>query len=195
MCLDGRSYKGKAALETDELLFRGETRHVIRLRDIASAKAQDGELIIVHAHGRTSFQLGASAEKWANKILHPPSRIEKLGVKAGMRVAVLGVRDAGFADEIARQGAEQVARPRKGLDLIFLGLDRPAELKRLITLQRYLQPAGAIWVIYPRGSKTVPESAVRKATLAAGLVDVKVVRFSDVYTSVKLVIPVKRRSR
>src|SRR5271163_2129813 len=72
---------GKALLETSELIFRGEFRLKIPFAQIKSLKAVDGELRIDFPEGKASFELGPQAKKWANKILHPKSRMEKLGIK------------------------------------------------------------------------------------------------------------------
>ena len=78
--------EGKALLETSEVLFRGDFRLKIPFSSIKSAKTVDGELRLQTAEGLASFHLGAAAGKWLEKILHPKSRIEKLGVKAGSKV-------------------------------------------------------------------------------------------------------------
>jgi len=44
------------------------------------------------------------------------------------------------------------------------------------------------------GMRTLREDGVRKVCLPLGLVDVKVVRFSDTHTAEKFVIPVSSRS-
>src|SRR5467141_5325739 len=82
--------QGKALLETSEILFRGDFRLKIPFSTIQSVKAVDGELRLQTADGLAVFQLGATAEKWRDKILHPKSRIEKLGVKPGAKVSLLG---------------------------------------------------------------------------------------------------------
>ena len=47
---------------------------------------------------------------------------------------------------------------------------------------------GALWVVRPKGAKTeVTEGATQQAGLEAGLVDVKVVSFSDTHTAEKFV--------
>src|SRR6266850_8300711 len=91
---------GKALLETSEILFRGGFRLKIPFSMIKSAKAVDGELRLQTAEGLAVFHLGAAAEKWRDKILHPKSRIEKLGVKSGAKVALLGELDAEFLREV-----------------------------------------------------------------------------------------------
>src|SRR5256885_7450233 len=92
--------EGKALLETSEILFRGDFRLTIPFSAIKSAKAVDGELRLQTAEGLAVFCLGATAEKWCEKILHPKSRLEKLGVKPGARVSLLGDLDTGFLAEI-----------------------------------------------------------------------------------------------
>src|SRR5882672_12681847 len=94
--------EGRALLETSEILFRGGFRLKIPFSMIKSAKAVDGELRLQTAEGLAVFHLGAAAEKWCDKILHPKSRIEKLGVKHGARVSLLGDFDAGFLAEIGK---------------------------------------------------------------------------------------------
>ena len=80
--------QGKALLETKEILFRGEFRLKIPFSAITSAKAAGGELRLETAEGLATFHLGEAAEKWCRKILHPKSRIEKLGVKPGAKYYV-----------------------------------------------------------------------------------------------------------
>jgi hypothetical protein len=99
--------EGKALLETSEVLFRGDFRLKIPFSTIKSAKAVNGELRLQTAEGLAVFQLGPSAERWIDKILHPRSRIEKLGVKPRARVSLIGEFDADFLPEVralTRQG-------------------------------------------------------------------------------------------
>ena len=60
-------------------------------------------------------------------------------------------------------------------------------------LKRSLKPNGALWVIRPKGRADISEAAVMAAGSAAGLVDVKVVRFSPTHTAEKFVIPLSKR--
>ena len=85
---------GKAYLETDYLLFRGDERVKVAFKDLTSVKAADGVLRLEFAGGPAELELGKAAEKWAEKILHPPSRLDKLGVKAGSTVRLVGEFEA-----------------------------------------------------------------------------------------------------
>ena len=53
---------------------------------------------------------------------------------------------------------------------------------------------GVLWTLRPKGSPDLKESEMMEAGKAAGLVDVKVVAFSDVLTAEKFVIPVAARA-
>jgi hypothetical protein len=119
--------------------------------------------------------------------------LDKLGVKPRARVSVIGIRDRGFVQELRRRGADVSMRARRGSDLVFLFVDRSGGLTRLISLESSIDRAGAIWVVFPKGRKDIREVDVIAAGLAAGLVDNKVVRFSDSHTSLRFVVPLARR--
>ena len=81
---------GKAYLETDHVLFRGTQRFKVLFKDMKRVQAEGGILRLEFEGGPLDLELGAAAEKWAQKILNPPSRLQKLGVKSGMAVRVVG---------------------------------------------------------------------------------------------------------
>jgi hypothetical protein len=122
------------------------------------------------------------------------SLIDKLGVKSNAHVAVLGIDDAGFErDLMARTRDVSRGRPRKDLDLVFFAATDHARLRRLASLRDTIRPEGGIWVVWQKGKPDLNEDDVREAALKAGLVDVKVVSFSQTLSALKLVIPVARR--
>src|SRR5215211_4757008 len=95
----GKKTQGTVWLEHKEMVFRGPTRLAIPLADITSATARDGTLRITFGQRTAAFAIGDAAAKWAERITNPRSRLEKLGVKAGMTVAILGVADESLASE------------------------------------------------------------------------------------------------
>ena len=184
--IEGVERQGKASLEADYVLFRGaDYRLKLPLAGVA-VEALDGRLSV----GRVVLHLGAQASKWADKIRNPKSLLDKLGVKAGQSVVVLGVKDAEFLAQLTAPGK----RLKKDLDLVFLGAEQPVDLDRLSEIRTKLSPAGAVWVVYPKGVKTITQEDVMRATKLAGLVDVKVAAFSKTHTALKAVIPVSKRS-
>jgi hypothetical protein len=195
--LGGRTVEGKVRLETDVLQFRGaDIRLSIPFKQMSNVSGHDGALSVTFAEGTACFALGAAAKKWAHKILHPPSRLDKLGVKPGQRIAIVNIEDGDLAREIAsRGGMVSVGRASRDSDAIFYGASRERDLARLERLKASLAPAGALWVIRPKGRPEISERAVMAAGKAAGLVDVKVVGYSRTHTAEKFVIPVAKRGR
>src|SRR5215212_5077579 len=118
----GITVAGKARLETETLIFRGgDLRLNIPFEAMTKISARDGTLRITGADGPVSFDLGSAAAKWADKIQHPRSRLQKLGVKPEWRVSVLGVDDAAFVKELESAVAElSVGRALKSSDAIFV---------------------------------------------------------------------------
>ena len=122
------------------------------------------------------------------------SRLDKLGVKPGMRVAVIGVAERDFVPELKERTADVAKdRPRQDTEMVFFGVASAAALKRLATLERAIRRDGAIWVLWPKGQPHIKEDTIRAAAIANGLVDVKVIAFSERLSGLKLVIPVARR--
>jgi hypothetical protein len=185
---------GKALLETSEILFRGEFRLKIPFSTIKSVKAVDGELRLQTAEGLAVFNLGAAAEKWCDKILHPKSRIEKLGVKADAKVFLHGDFDAGFLTEIGKL-TKSVSKSRIAADSawIFFAADSKEDLGALPKISKSMKGTAALWIVYPKGQKDITENDVLAAGRKSGLKDVKVVGFSSAHTALKFVIPLSRR--
>ena len=72
-------------------------------------------------------------------------------------------------------------------------MNKRADLVRLGPLRDAIVRNGAIWVVWPKGGKELREDDVRAFGAKVGLVDVKVVSFSDSLSGLKMVIPVKER--
>jgi len=125
---------------------------------------------------------------------------KKLGLKPGMRAWFQNVPDT------VRAEIDRDAPPLERLDLpeppvqfahIFVSscavLD--CELRMLLPL---LDPAGMIWVSWPKKASRVPtditEDVIRELALPLHLVDVKVCAVDDIWSGLKLVIRRERRS-
>jgi hypothetical protein len=186
--------QGKALLETSEILFRGGFRLKIPFSTIKSAKTAAGELRLQTAEGLAVFQLGPAAEKWCQKILHPKSRIEKLGVKPGARVSLLGSFDADFVEELG--GFTKSLSKNKvagNSEMIFFAADSKEDLAAASKIAKSMQGAAALWIVYPKGQQHITENDVLTAGRKTSLKDVKVVGFSPTHTALKFVIPVAER--
>ncbi len=180
---------GKALLETNEIIFRGDFRLVIPLAQITAIDATDGKLTVTYPDGTAVFDLGPQAEKWAAKIRNPKSVMDKLDVKPGQRVVVLRVPDDGFVARLRERGAAVSTRTARDADVIFVGAETLGELSGLRQLVAQIKRDGAIWTITPKGKGGIKDTDVMGVAKAAGLVALKVVSFSDTHSANKFVIP------
>jgi hypothetical protein len=187
-----RKLAGKAYLETDHLLFRGQERLKIALKDITGVMAAAGVLKLEFAGGPAELELGKAAEKWREKILRPPSRADKLGIKAGLTARLVGQLDGDFLDELQTRQVE-ITKGRTRVDLLFYGVNQRAELTQAAKLSNFLKPNGALWIVYPKGVAEIREMDVLAAGREAGLKDTKVASFSTTHTALRFVIPLDQR--
>jgi hypothetical protein len=130
--------------------------------------------------------------------------LDKLGVRPGMRVAIVGAledddedRDAEgpFRVRLAERTSDITDGPPKpDTDIVFLAADSTAELEALAALRPRIRPAGAIWVVSRKGkAATLRDIEVMAAGREHRLIDNKVVAFSARRTALRLVIPVALR--
>lgn len=185
--------QGKALLETTELIFRGDFRAKVPFKSITALAVKGPTLTVTWPEGTLALELGQDAATWAEKIRHPPSRLDKLGVKANSSVATVGKFEREFLDELGARAARIGGKPEGRVNLLFFAAQARADLERLGELQKMILPDGAIWVVRRKGNPAITERDVLGMGRAAGLVDTKVVAFSATHTGQKLVIPVARR--
>jgi len=122
------------------------------------------------------------------------SLLDKLGVKPGQSLLILGVDDGAFINDIAPFTPEfEERKPAGDLDLIFYRADAIKDLARLKVLSKSITKNGAIWVVYPKGRQDIRELDVIAAGKAAGLTDNKVCSFSATHTALRFVIPLSQR--
>jgi hypothetical protein len=190
--------EGEALLETSEIIFRpvdGSKRLKFAFADIVkSVKAVDGELRFHTEEGPAVLELGPVATKWAEKILNPKSRAEKLGVKSGMQVATMGSFDADFHKEL-RAISKNVpdGKISQEAELIFVAVESSKELGGVARTAKSVRGATGLWIVYPKGKKEITENDVISAGRKMGLKDVKVVGFSPTHTALKFVLPLDKR--
>jgi hypothetical protein len=190
----GKRSDGKALLETNEIVFRGDLRLKIPLASIKSVVARNGELHLKWLENSTVFELGEQAEKWAHKILHPKSTAEKLGIKPGSRISALRLSETEVLKD-ARKAAAAFAddKPLRDSDVVFFGADSASDLAGIKKVIPSLAINGALWIVYPKGRKEITELQVLNAGREAGLVDIKVVGYSATHTALKFVRPKSKR--
>jgi hypothetical protein len=177
----GQTVTAKVQLEPTELILRGALKMTIPLAEITSHEARAGQLRITRGKENILIGLGPDALKWAQKIRYPKGRLDKLGIKPFRNELMERTDDVSFT------------KPKKDTDVVVVALSDKKHLPRLEALRPHIKKNGAIWVIWPKGRKEFREDDVRAYGPKAGLVDVKVMSFSDTLSGLKMVIPVKER--
>jgi hypothetical protein len=125
--------------------------------------------------------------------------VKKLGIKPGARLALIGAPDdfdatlGELPDDVALR--REVRGP---LDVIVaFYVDRAAFERKLPALRDALQPAGGLWIAWPKRASGVAtdmgETVVRERGLEAGLVDNKVCAIDDVWSGLRLVYRLRDR--
>jgi hypothetical protein len=195
--LNGQSSSGTVHLDTDVLRFRGAFRLNIPFVAISALDATDGTLTVTCPEGVATFDLGARATKWADAIRNPRSLLDKLEVKPGQQVAVIGIADAEFLNDLHARVPDALhtdtLTPGTQYDRILIAAEDQVDLARIPALVPHLHPAAGLWIVAPKGQRHLTEMDVILAGRSAGLKDVKVARFSTTHTAHKFVIPKERR--
>jgi hypothetical protein len=92
------------------------------------------------------------------------SRIEKLGVKAGTDVLLLGIEtDTAFVKELKTAKAAIRTSGRSPADMIFATFVHRDDLRRLPPLVGRLKANGVLWTLRPKGSKDLTEAEMMRA--------------------------------
>jgi hypothetical protein len=118
---------------------------------------------------------------------------KKLGIREGSRVAVVSA-PRGFDDALGAlpTGAQVRTSARGRLDVVLFFVTRRAELaRRFPSFVRALEPAGGLWVAWPKQTSGVATDlgfdAVQQVGLDAGLVDNKVCAIDGTWSGLRFV--------
>jgi len=124
---------------------------------------------------------------------------DKLGIKAGMRIAILNAPD-GYAETLGAlpDGVQVLDGLEKNLDFVHDFVRARAALEaKFPKLKESLAPAGMLWISWLKKSAKIStdldENIVREVGLAHGLVDVKVAAVDSLWSGLKFVYRLKDR--
>jgi LPS O-antigen subunit length determinant protein (WzzB/FepE family) len=124
---------------------------------------------------------------------------KKLGIKDGARVAFIDSPE-GFEDTLGPlpDGVAIKRQLRGPLDVaVFFTASRAKLERRIEKLRAALDPAGRLWVAWPKRASGVPtdvtEDVVREIALAHKLVDNKVAAIDATWSGLQLVIRLRDR--
>lgn len=127
---------------------------------------------------------------------------KKLGIRPGSRVVLVNAPE-GFPDLLTAQAplpgdVRFIARATKDVDVAVLFVtERRSMERRFGGLQRALDPAGRLWVCWPKKASKVATDltfgTVQQHGLGAGLVDNKTASITDVFQGCQFVVRLRDR--
>lgn len=125
--------------------------------------------------------------------------INKLGVKPGMKVLLINQPDD-YYSLLETNISDQLCKKKEIPDLVHLFVktskEFETEMKKLKAVRKK-NTSITIWVSWYKKSAKIPtditEDVIRNYALKNGLVDVKVCAVSDVWSGLKLVVPLGKR--
>jgi hypothetical protein len=125
---------------------------------------------------------------------------KKLGIREGFKIRLVN-EPANYFDLVADmpQHVTRVNEKKTSKDLVHFFTKKTADLQREITsLRNEIFPNGILWISWPKKTAKietdVTEDVIRNIALENGLVDVKVCAVDEIWSGLKLVIPVKDRN-
>ena len=123
----------------------------------------------------------------------------KLGIKEGATVVLVDA-PPGFESELEPlpDGAKVARELRDGADVAVVFVTTRDDLEdRFPEVARHVQPAGGLWVAWPKRSSKVPtdlaEDVLREVGLPQGWVDNKVCAVTDVWSGLRFVLRLENR--
>ena len=123
----------------------------------------------------------------------------KLGFKSGFNIRLINEPDYYFK-LFPNLLTDLVILEDPGIkkDIIHYFTKEISELERdILLLKVEIEQNGSIWISWPKKSSkvatNVTEDLIRNLALTSGLVDVKVCAVDEIWSALKLVIPVKDR--
>ena len=126
--------------------------------------------------------------------------VKKLGIKEGFTVSIFNQPDYYF-NLFTDLPQIKITKDKKlQKDFIHYFVTEEKDLVKDITpLKEQIVQNGMIWISWPKKSAKVKtditEDVIRNIALKNGLVDVKVCAVDEVWSGLKLVIPVKERNK
>src|SRR5579859_4266880 len=124
---------------------------------------------------------------------------KKLGIKENFTIKLINVPSYYFDLFTDFPKGVSVAKSVKSnIDFVhYFSKNKVSLAKDIPSLKRQLAPHGMIWVSWYKKSANIPtdvtEDIIRDLALKSGLVDVKVCAVDEVWSGLKLVIPLKDR--
>jgi hypothetical protein len=125
--------------------------------------------------------------------------LKKLGIKENMRILLIHEPENYFR-LLEKNISEQFCKKNEQPDFIHLFAKTKKDFEtEMRKLKPFIKPTTSIWISWYKKSAGIPtditEDIIRNYALQNDLVDIKVCAVSDVWSGLKLVVPVAKRAK
>lgn len=122
---------------------------------------------------------------------------KKLGIKSGFEIKLVNAPDYYFS-LFTDLPADLKMESDKDLDFVhFFTKSEEEYTNTLPLLKAQIKPNGIVWISWPKKASKVAtditEEKIRNYAIKTGLVDIKVCAVDEIWSGLKLVIPVRKR--
>ena len=126
--------------------------------------------------------------------------LKKLGITETSKISLINA-PGNYFDLLEKDVRKQIAKNAERIDLVHLFVtsrkEFEIEMRKLEALTK-ANPSIVIWVSWYKKTAGIPtdvtEDTIRSFALANGLVDIKVCGVSDIWSGLKLVVPLAKRN-
>ena len=123
--------------------------------------------------------------------------LKKLGIKEDMKVQLIA-KPQNYYELLEADVSSQTCKKNETPDFVHLFVKTNKEFEaQMKKIKRNMKPTTIIWVSWHKKSAGIPtditEDVIRNYALQNDLVDVKVCAVSDVWSGLKLVVPLAKR--
>ena len=122
---------------------------------------------------------------------------KKLGIKEGFRIALFNQPESYFSLFTDFPTGVKVINKAKVDFVHYFVTEEKQLIKEISKLKNQIEQNGMIWISWPKKASKVKtdltEDAIRNLALKNGLVDIKVCAVDEIWSGLKLVIPLKDR--
>lgn len=180
-----KKFEGKLYLDSKFITFKSQAFgwSAELARPIEASAAKD-RLMVAQDGTKVAFDVGSKASRWVEKILNPPTRITKLGVKPGQRLWLSAGFDKPFRDELKQSGAT-LKRKIEQSDLAFWRVRDREQLAEFDDLSQRIPDGINLWIVWDKGSQAIGQTDVMQSAQQRGWGPSKTAAFDETLSSMR----------
>jgi hypothetical protein len=157
---DGKEHIGKLHLDSNEITYSAPGfRWKASLTPPLKANVSGEWLQVGSGKNIIAFEVGQKADAWLSKILQPPNRSKKLGLKPEMKCCLVGRFDVDFVRELELAGI-QLGTQTNGCDVAIVLLEAQKDFKKLEQTIEGVPAKTNVWIVWPKGVNLISQEDV-----------------------------------